>query len=211
MSTEVGDSYDDIVELYASINLDALTDDSNARRWLGAFAELAAPHEGTVADLGCGPGHVVDYLSGLGLDVIGYDISPGQIAKARAIFPSLVFHVGNFASLDSEDASLAGIVSRYSIIHVPPSDLRSVFDEWARVLKPDAPVLLSFFGSLTSAAHGTPFDHKVTTAYELFPASIGQQLGETGLEVVEIDAQPASPDSGRPFSQATILSRKLAT
>ncbi len=207
MSAEVSNSYDAMAELYASLNRDALDHDSNARDWLAVFAKLAAPRHGGVADLGCGPGHVVHHLSELDLNVIGYDLSEGQIAQARSAFPDSEFHVGDLAALDVTDSSIGGIVSRYSIIHIAPSLLCDVFDEWMRVLEPEAPVLVSFFGSLSAETHATLFDHKVETAYELFPGTIARQLQDAGFVDIEIGVCP-TPDGVRPFDQATVLAIK---
>ena len=85
-----------------------------------------------------------------------------------------------------------------------PSRLSEVFTEWMRVLEPGAPVLVSFFGSITADAHGTPFDHKVVTAYELFPATIAHQMEDAGFTDAEIATRPP-PEGGRPFDQGTIL------
>ena len=210
MSVDVRDSYDAMAALYASLNLDALDHDADARVWLARFAELAAPRGGPIADVGCGPGHVVDHLTRLDLTVVGYDLSPGQIAQARAPFPGSEFLVGDLAALDVDDSSIGGIVSRYSIIHLLPSVLGDVFDEWMRVLEPHGPVLASFFGSLSADAHGSPFDHKVTTAYELFPETVARQLSDAGFVDIEIGVHP-SPDGVRPFDQATVLARKPGT
>lgn len=207
MSAEVRDSYDAMAELYALLNLDALDQDTNARDWLTAFSKLAAPRRGVVADLGCGPGHVVHYLSELGLNVIGYDLSEGQVAQARTAFPDSEFHVGDLAALDVTDSSIGGIVSRYSIIHSVPSVLGEVFVEWMRVLEPEAPVLIAFFGSLSADTHGAPFDHRVATAYELFPGTIAHQLQDAGFVDIEVDTRP-TPDGVRPFDQATVLATK---
>ncbi len=207
VSAEVCDSYDAIAELYASLNLDALDHDANARDWLTVFAKLAAPRHGVVADLGCGPGHIVRHLSDLDLNVIGYDLSEGQIAQARTAFPGSDFHVGDLAALDVADSTIGGIVSRYSIIHIAPSLLSDVFNEWIRILEPEAPVLISFFGSLSLETHGTPFDHKVATAYELFPGTIARQLRDVGFVDIEIGIRP-TPDGVRPFDQATVLATK---
>lgn len=207
MSAEVRNSYDGMAELYASLNLDALDHDTNARDWLAVFAQLAAPRRGVVADLGCGPGHIVHYLSDLDLNVVGYDLSEGQIAQARTAFPDSEFHVGDLADLDVTDSAIGGIVSRYSIIHIAPSLLSDVFDEWMRVLEPEAPVLVSFFGSLSAETHATPFDHKVATAFELFPGTIARELQDAGFVDIEIGVCP-TPDGVRPFDQATVLAIK---
>ncbi len=210
MTDEVRDCYDAMAELYTSLNLHALDQDTNALGWLAAFAKLAAAQDGVVVDLGCGPGHIVDHLTKLGLSVVGYDLSPGQIVEAQKAFPDLLFHVGDLTALDLADSSVGGIVSRYSLIHLLPSRLGSVFEQWMRVLEPGAPVLVSFFGSLSAQAHGTPFDHKVVTAYELFPATIARQMSDAGFADIEIGTLPP-PEGGRPFDQGTVLALKPST
>lgn len=203
----VRDSYDANAELYASLFLDGLDRDPESLEWLARFVEMAARRSGPVADLGCGPGGVVKHLCELGLSAIGYDLSPGQIAQARKAFPHLQFHVGDLTALGYDDASLGGIVSRYSLIHLPPERLSTVFQEWIRALEPGAPLFVSFFGSKSVDAHGTPFDHTVVTAYELFPATVGQQLRDAGFADVEIGRTPI-PEGGRPFDHAIVLARR---
>ena len=207
MTADVRRSYDAMAERYAALFVGDLDHDPNGREWLATFARLAAGRAGVVADLGCGPGHVVDLLSRLGLTTVGYDISAGQIAEARRAFPAAEFHIGDFAALDVADAAFGGIVSRYSIIHTPPNRIVGVLTEWLRVLEPGAPMLLSFFGSTTSATHGTPFDHKVVTAYELCPDIVARELESVGFTDIEIGVLPP-PEGGRPFDQATILAAK---
>lgn len=207
MTELVRDAYNANAELYASLFLHELDRDAQSKRWLSAFVEAASLRNGPVVDLGCGPGGVVNHLCGLGLTASGLDLSPGQIAQAREAFPDLRFEVGDLTALDVADSSLGGIVSKYSVIHLPPSDLDAVFAEWLRALQPHAPLFLSFFGSRTPDAHGTPFDHKVVTAYELWPATVGEQLRESGFVEIEIETSPI-PEGGRPFDHTTILAHK---
>lgn len=76
-----------------------------------------------------------------------------------------------------------------------------------RLLAPGAPLLVSFFGAPSAETHGNPFDHKVTTAYAFFPATIAGELEKAGFGDIEIDTQPP-PEDGRPFDQATVLAQK---
>jgi len=54
-----------------------------------------------ILDIGCGTGHHVDMLSSKGLDVIGIDISPSMIKKAKMNYPNCNFEVG-----DARDAEI---------------------------------------------------------------------------------------------------------
>lgn len=204
MTEAIGDAYTAVAGLYAQLFRDEIHEDAFALKWLDRFAEQVPEEAGPVVDLGCGPGAVVAHLSTLGLDAIGYDVSSGQIEQARAAFPDDDFRPGDLTAIDHDDQSLGGIVARYSIIHQEPSTLGSVFSEWARVLQPGAPMLMSFFGSLERTDHARPFDHKVAVAYELFPAVVCELLDTAGLVVIECGTRPAPPDA-RPFDQATVL------
>lgn len=46
---------------------------------------------GVIGDLGCGPGHVGRYLHVLGMDVVGVDLSAGQLQQARRLNPGIGF------------------------------------------------------------------------------------------------------------------------
>ena len=48
-----------------------------------------------ILDIGCGTGHHVSYLGAKGLDVLGIDISPSMIDKAKSNFPDYKFNVGD--------------------------------------------------------------------------------------------------------------------
>ena len=207
MTGHVRDSYDAIAEKYAELFLGALDEDTQTKEQLAVFAERASLRDGPVLDVGCGPGDVTNHLAERGLIVSGQDLSPGQIAQARKAFPDRDFSVGDLTALDVADSSLGGIVAKYSVIHIEPALLGEVFREWLRALEPSAPVALSFFGSKSADAHGTPFDHTVATAYELFPATVAQELRDAGFTDVEIVTNPI-PEGGRPFDHATLLAGK---
>jgi SAM-dependent methyltransferase len=203
----VRDAYDARAADYTAFVVGALDRVPGDKESLAVFAERVDRDGGVVADLGCGPGYVVDHLRGLGVQAVGYDISGALIAEARRAVPDADFHVGDLGALDLADASLGGIVARYSLIHTLPSMLGGIFDEWMRALEPGAPVLVSFFASSSPEAHGTPFDHAVVTAYELCPASVARQLGDAGF--IDIDVIVREPRDGeRPLQHATIHAAK---
>jgi SAM-dependent methyltransferase len=207
MTDAVRDAYDARAKEYANLFLDHLERVPFDREWLGVFTRLLSPGAAVVADVGCGPGNVVNYLAELGVEAIGYDISPAMIDEAQHAFPGSKFHVGDLTSLDIADSSLAGIVARYSLIHVAPAQLTDVFAEMFRVLRPRAPVLLSFFASDSSVTHGLPFDHAVVTAHELFPETLVAEMQTVGFDHFEVSTR--KPLEGeRLLDHGTILARR---
>jgi ubiquinone/menaquinone biosynthesis C-methylase UbiE len=207
VSDAVRDSYDARAKEYTHLFLDHLDRVPFDRQWLGAFARLLSPGAGVVADVGCGPGNVVDYLAELGVKAVGYDLSPAMIDEAQRAFPGSEFQVGDLTSLDIADSSLAGIVARYSLIHMAPTRLGDAFAEWFRVLEPRAPVLVSFFAASSSVTHGLPFDHAVVTAHELFPETVVAEMQAVGFDGFEVAIRKPL-DGERLLDHGTILARR---
>jgi ubiquinone/menaquinone biosynthesis C-methylase UbiE len=71
-------------------------------------------------------------------------LSPGMIEAARRDHPGLRFDLGSMTDLALADASMAGLVAWYSLIHVPDDEISPVFAHFRRVLRPGGPLLLSF-------------------------------------------------------------------
>jgi deazaflavin-dependent oxidoreductase (nitroreductase family) len=98
---------------------------------------------GLALDLGCGPGHLVVELATAAPDlgVTGLDLSAELLAKAEArarahgVGERVSFRRGDAALIPYPDASLDLVVSTLSLHHW--QDPPAVFDEVARVLRPD--------------------------------------------------------------------------
>jgi SAM-dependent methyltransferase len=135
-------SYDTVAGSYAELVRDLLSETPYERAVLELFAKQV--QDGPVADVGCGSGRITAYLRGLGADAFGIDLSPAMIEVARREHPGVRFEVGSMTELDLPEASLAGLVAWYSLIHVPDDEIGSVFAQFRRVLRPGSPLLLSF-------------------------------------------------------------------
>ncbi len=140
---EISESYDSAAKAYAEHLADELRHKPLDRHLLNRFAE-GTRGRGLVADLGCGPGHVARYLHEQGVTVLGLDLSPGMVEVAAGLHPGLDFRVGDMTRLDLPDASLAGVVSFYSIVHFEPSELGAVFQQMRRALAPGGLALVAF-------------------------------------------------------------------
>lgn len=117
---------------------------------------------GPVLDLGCGPGQWTAHLHGLGVDVTGIDMVPEFVAHARVAHPGPEFRLGSLIDSKAAEASVAGILTWYSLIHLPPAELGSALSEFRRLLTPAGMLVLGFFDSEDGLA---AFDHKVVQAY----------------------------------------------
>jgi SAM-dependent methyltransferase len=197
-------AYDAVAVQYAEFAGEVWDDFPLDRAAWAAFAD-AVRGRGPVADLGCGPGHLTVHLRSLGLDAFGVDLSPAMIELACAAEPSVRFEVGSMAALDLPDASLAGILSWYSIIHTPPAQLPGYFAEFARTLASGGHVLLGCFES--GGGPLTEFDHKVTTAYCWPLDELAGLAAAAGLaEVGRVYREPG--DGERPMRRGALLLRK---
>ncbi|WP_285590606.1 class I SAM-dependent methyltransferase [Herbidospora sp. NBRC 101105] len=180
-----------------------------AHAMIVVFAELVrAGGGGPVADVGCGPGHVTAHLSMLGVSAHGVDVSPEMIALARTAHPGLRFDVGTMTALTAADATLAGVVANYSIIHTPPERLPETFAEFHRVLVPGGHLLLGFQADDDPTRLGEPFDHSVTPAHRYSPDRVAELLLDADLpEVARLVIAPGE-DTKRGFPQAYLLARR---
>jgi ubiquinone/menaquinone biosynthesis C-methylase UbiE len=149
--------------------------------------------DGTVLDLGCGPGHWSSSLHSLGADVTGVDLVPEFIDYARTNFPGPKFRLGSMTDLNFPDHSVAGILSWYSTIHLPPPELDGVLAEFRRMLAPSGRLVIGFFDSDDEVA---AFDHKVHTAYRWPVDEISDRLTKAGFtELQRLRQQfPDRPD-----------------
>ncbi len=138
-------SYDTVADSYADLTRHLLDETPEERAVLAMFADMVRVlGGGTVADVGCGPGRITAHLRQLGVDAFGIDLSPGMAEVARREHPGLRFDLGSMTDLALADASVAGLVAWYSLIHVPDDEISPVFAHFRRVLRPGGPLLLSF-------------------------------------------------------------------
>jgi ubiquinone/menaquinone biosynthesis C-methylase UbiE len=143
--TDTRISYDTVAESYADQVRELLDKTPHERAALTLFADtVRASGGGPVVDVGCGSGRITAYLSQRGIDAFGIDLSPAMIDVARRDHPGLRFDVGSMTDLNLADASVAGLLAWYSLIHVPDDEIGSVLAQFRRVLRPDGPLLLGF-------------------------------------------------------------------
>jgi SAM-dependent methyltransferase len=181
---QVQQAYASVAELY--IELFGTSQQVHADD-LAFIGRHLAGRAGTVLDLGCGPGHITDYLRSLGVDATGIDMVPEFIAHARAAHPSGSYQLGSFDNLAVASHSVAGILAWGSLIHLPPQHLDGVLGEFRRVMAPAGTLVVAIFVGDEVAA----FDHKVVTAYRWPVDEFSERLAQAGFTEVERLQRPS--------------------
>ncbi len=202
------DAYDIVAASYTELLRDELDGKPLDRGLLATFADMMLAGGGSrVLDAGCGPGRIAAYLSELGLNVFGIDLSPNMIESARAEHPQLQFDVGSMLEVDLPADSVDGIVGWYSIIHTPPEQLPGIFDELGRVLVDKGLLLLAFQIGDERVRLEHVYGHAASyDVYRLSPEKITAQLSNAGFRV-EVSVVREATEAERQ-SQAYLLARK---
>jgi SAM-dependent methyltransferase len=182
---DIRHSYDSAAKAYAEHLADELAHKPLDRHLLNRFAE-ETHGRGLVADLGCGPGHLARYLHEQGVTTVGLDLSPGMVEVAAGLHPGLDFRVDDMTGLHLADASLAGIVSFYSIVHFEPSELGKVFQETRRVLTPGGLALVAFHVGEQVVHLDDLFGAPVSLDFRFHnPSQVIEELRRAHLPVIE--------------------------
>jgi len=108
-----------------------------------------------------------------------------MIDVARRYHPGLRFEVGSMTDLELADASVAGLLAFWSLIHIPDDMVPTVFEHFRRVLRPRGPLLLGFHvgeGSQlkTEGYGGHPMNVYV---HRRSPAQVSAWLRDAGFTV----------------------------
>jgi len=188
-------SYDRVADNYVAMGMGDLGPTPWLRAALTAFAEQVRDL-GPVLDVGCGPGTVTGFLSGLGVDVSGVDLSPRMVSNARRLHPGLRFAVASATELEPAEASLGGVLGWWSLFNLPRDVLPGVLVSFARGLVPGGQLLLGTHvgdGDVprTEAYGDVPVSW---TTYLWRPEQLTVLLGDAGLEpVAELRLPPPLP------------------
>ena len=178
-------SYDRVADNYVAMGMGDLAPTPWLRAALTAFAEDVRGL-GPVLDVGCGPGTVTAFLTGLGVDASGVDLSPRMVEHARRLHPGLRFEVASATELHLDDASLGGVLGWWSLFNLPRDVLPGVLATFARALVPGGQVLLgTHVGDgeyLRSEAYGGVPVGWTTHLWQ--PDQLVALLAEAGLEPV---------------------------
>jgi len=110
---------------------------------LESFSKLI-PKDGRVLDVGCGAGiPTVKFLSEKGIKVTGIDISETMLKLARKNVPQAEFIKMDANHLEFPENSFDGIISVYTLFHIPRKKHLNIFKQFFRILKPEGILMIN--------------------------------------------------------------------
>lgn len=210
-ANDLQSSYDRLSAEYADRIAGELVGKPMDRELLTRFV-AQTKGKGPVCDMGCGPGHIADFLHQQGASVFGIDLSPGMVEQARQMNPHIEFREGNMLALEDEAEAWAGIVAFYSIIHIPKDKVTKALREMSRVLKPGGLLLLSFHVGDEVRHFDELRGFQVNMDFIFFQrAEMEGYLQAVGFAIIEtIERGPYSEDVEAQTQRAYVLARKPA-
>ncbi|MDV2994506.1 MAG: 2-phytyl-1,4-beta-naphthoquinone methyltransferase, chloroplastic [Chroococcidiopsis sp. SAG 2025] len=209
LQTELQNSYDLVAEEYARQFYDELDRKPFDRKMLDWFIDKV-DGVGTICDLGCGSGHIANYLHDRDLEVCGVDLSLGTSKQAQKLNPNITFQQGDMISLNNfADNSFGGIAAFYSIIHVPRSLVADALREMQRVLRSRGVLLLTFHIGQQTHRLEEWFDKKVFLDFHFFEtAQMKDYLLTAGFELEEAIERDPYPDIEVQTRRAYLFAKK---
>ena len=183
------------------------------RALLDALLDYAG--SGVVADVGCGSGQITRYLAERHEPVVGVDLSPVMVERARANAPTASVGVASMTHLPVADGAWAGIVASYSVVDLASGQRRAAYAEFARVLRRGGWLLLSFHVDNEETPMGgaapltTWFDHEVVlTFYYLDPEQERTGLEAAGFVVRATTLRMPDPEVEPPTRRCYLLAQR---
>lgn len=207
--TELQNSYDRVAEEYAKRFYNELDSKPFDRKMLDWFIEKV-DGVGTICDLGCGSGHIANYLHNRDLEVYGIDLSSGMVEQAQKLNPNIAFQQGDMLSLDNfADNSFGGIAAFYSIIHIPRLLVVNALREMNRVLRSKGVLLLTFHIGQQTHHLEEWFDKRVFLDFHFFKtAQMKVDLQMAGFELEEAVEREPYPEIEVQTRRAYLFARK---
>jgi predicted methyltransferase len=104
---------------------------------------------------------------------------------ARRDHPELRFEVGSMTDLHLSDASVAGLLAWWSLIHLPDDEVPTVFAHFHRALRPGGPLQVGFHVGDTSQLKTKGHGGRPMTVYvhRRQPDKVASRLRDAGFEI----------------------------
>jgi ubiquinone/menaquinone biosynthesis C-methylase UbiE len=191
--SKVAKLYDKVAKEYAETFSDEHQKKPKDQEILHRFAQQIGNRK-PVWDLGCGPGQTTTYLTDLGIQMSGLDLSEKLLEQAEIRHPQIPFQKGNMLNLEFANDTIAGAVSFYAMVHFTKDQVRTAFSEIFRVLQPGGIFLFTYHvGEETIHLEqflGKTIDIDFMFFTTAFISNCLEQSGFKKIETIERDPYP---------------------
>jgi SAM-dependent methyltransferase len=155
---------------------------------------------GLTADIGCGSGREVAWLTANGYAAIGYDASEGLLFEARARYPQHRFEAAALPELTSiADESFDNVLCETVIMHLAREAIAPSLQRMMGILKPGGVLYVSW--RITDGADQRDSQGRLYAAFDS-----GLVSGQLACAVILLDEEAVSASSGRRIHR--IVARK---
>jgi len=201
-------SYDRVADEYVRRIFHELADKPLDRQLLETFA-AKMQGAGLCCDIGCGPGQVARYLHDLGVQVMGVDLSPEMVLRARQLSPGIAFEQGDMLNLNTPDEAWAGITAFYSLIHIGRDKMSQALTELRRTLRPGGTLLVAFHIGDETLHLEEWWGHAVNVDFHLFQTKEMEDFLRTaGFELEQTIERDPYPNVEHASRRAYLFARK---
>lgn len=153
-------------------------------------------NRGQLVEFGCGEGHAAAMAAGLGYDVLGIDIAPSAIAKARQLYDEVTpgrhlrFEVGDVVESASLPPESFDVVTNIGCLHVmeEAEDAHRHVASAYRVLKPGG---VAYFQNMVPPEEAVSWFPALREEIELWQRRITSS-GSTKVERYQVDGRQIS-------------------
>ncbi|KAG2421319.1 hypothetical protein HFD88_005293 [Aspergillus terreus] len=173
----------------------------------------------SILELGCGPGvPIVQMVLDHGAQVVANDISTKQIEMAKARCPGAKLVAGDMTALTFEPASFDGVISFYTLFHLPRSKLKDMLAKIHGWLKPGGIFVFNLATIDEEEIHGE------FLGYGMFWSSYGVDenraiLSDVGFDVLQVEVlhagdgklEEGDPDFDAEFMWVMVRKREPPT
>ncbi|GES65244.1 O-methyltransferase [Aspergillus terreus] len=208
-------AYDNITEWYLQW---VQSQKSPRQRYTKLLLDKLQPSP-SILELGCGPGvPIVQMLLDHGAQVVANDISTKQIEMAKARCPSAKLVAGDMTALTFEPASFDGVISFYTLFHLPRSKLKDMLTKIHGWLKPGGIFVFNLATIDEEEIHGE------FLGYGMFWSSYGVDenraiLSDVGFDVLQVEVlhagdgklEEGDPDFDAEFMWVMVRKRESPT
>lgn len=164
-----------------------------------------------IADFGCGPGQTTAFLKKCGLKkIIGIDISPEMVKKARSLNKGIKFVTGNILKLEYDNNYFSSAVAFYAIVHFNYIQLKKALKEINRVLEEKGQFLFSFHAGNKSVHLENFLNQNVKIDFYFFNTEkVLRLLEDAGFKIILTLERFSDPLVEHASKRAYILAEKI--